>query len=78
MKQVSERIKQGDERIALLDATQRELLLTIPNIPHSSVPVGNSAADNVEVRRWGAPRLRVGRRLAALARPRLGVGGAAG
>jgi seryl-tRNA synthetase len=55
MKQVSERIKQGDEGIALLDATQRELLLTIPNIPHSSVPVGHSAADNVEVRRWGAP-----------------------
>ena len=55
MKQVSERIKQGDERITQLDATQRELLLTIPNIPHSSVPVGTSAADNVEVRRWGAP-----------------------
>src|ERR1700680_4387869 len=55
MKQVSERIKQGDEQIALLDATQRELLLTIPNIPHSSVPVGHSAAENVEVRRWGAP-----------------------
>jgi len=30
-------------------------LLTIPNIPHSSVPVGTSAADNQEVRRWGAP-----------------------
>src|SRR5271169_1761721 len=55
MKQVSERIKQGDERIAQLDATQRELLLTIPNIPHPSVPVGHSAADNKEVRRWGAP-----------------------
>jgi seryl-tRNA synthetase len=55
MKQVSERIKQSDERIAELDATQRELLLTIPNIPHSSVPVGASAADNKEVRRWGAP-----------------------
>lgn len=55
MKQVSERIKQGDERITQLDATQRELLLTIPNVPHSSVPVGHSAADNVEVRRWGTP-----------------------
>ena len=55
MKRVSERIKQSDERIAELDATQRELLLTIPNIPHSSVPVGTSAADNKEVRRWGAP-----------------------
>src|SRR5690348_6200701 len=55
MKQVSERIKQSDERIAALDAKQRELLLTIPNVPHSSVPVGASAADNKEVRRWGTP-----------------------
>ncbi len=55
MKQVSEQIKQSDERIAELDARQRELLLTIPNIPHSSVPAGASAADNLEVRRWGAP-----------------------
>ncbi len=55
MKLVSERIRQSDERIAALDARQRELLLTIPNIPHSSVPVGASAADNKEVRCWGAP-----------------------
>jgi len=55
MKQVSDQIKQSDERIAQLDGTQRELLLTIPNVPHSSVPVGSSAADNKEVRRWGAP-----------------------
>src|SRR6202166_964000 len=55
MKQRSELIKQSDERISQLDDTQRELLLTIPNIPHSSVPVGSGAADNVEVRRWGAP-----------------------
>ena len=55
MKQVSDLIKQSDERIAGLDATQRELLLTIPNIPHSSVPVGTSAADNKEIRHWGAP-----------------------
>jgi seryl-tRNA synthetase len=55
MKQVSERIKQSDERIASLDSIQRDLLLTIPNLPHSSVPVGTGAADNVEVRRWGTP-----------------------
>jgi seryl-tRNA synthetase len=55
MKAVSERIKEADERITRLDATQRELLLTIPNLLHASVPVGHSAADNVEVRRWGAP-----------------------
>src|SRR3984893_15968580 len=44
MKKLSELIKQADERIAVLDGTQRELLLTIPNVPHSSVPVGASAA----------------------------------
>ncbi|MGB2645637.1 MAG: serine--tRNA ligase [Candidatus Acidiferrum sp.] len=54
MKQVSERIKAADERIAVLNATQSELLMTIPNVPHASVPAGHSAADNVEVRRWGA------------------------
>jgi len=53
MKQVSEQIKQADERIAELDARQRDLLLTIPNVPHSSVPTGHRADDNVEVRRWG-------------------------
>lgn len=55
MKRVSESIKQSDERVAELDATQRDFLLTIPNVPHSSVPVGTSAADNTEVRRWGKP-----------------------
>lgn len=55
MKQVSERIKQSDERIAALDARQRELLLTIPNLLHASVPPGRSSEDNVEVRRWGVP-----------------------
>jgi seryl-tRNA synthetase len=55
MKQVSERIKQSDEQIAALDARQRDFLLIIPNVPHSSVPVGASAADNKEVRCWGTP-----------------------
>jgi seryl-tRNA synthetase len=55
MKRVSDLIKQADERIAELDATQRDFLLNIPNVPHSSVPVGTSAADNAEVRRWGKP-----------------------
>jgi seryl-tRNA synthetase len=55
MKQVSDRIKIADDRITQLDSTQRALLLTIPNVPHSTVPVGHSAAENVEVRRWGTP-----------------------
>ena len=51
------------ERIALLEAEQkaaeesfREMLTGIPNVPHESVPVGLSEADNVEVRRVGEPR----------------------
>jgi seryl-tRNA synthetase len=57
MKAVSERIKEADERIAQLNATQSELMLTIPNVPHDSVPVGHSAEENVEVRRHGtAPK----------------------
>jgi seryl-tRNA synthetase len=55
MKQVSEEIKQADERIAQLDESLREFMLNVPNIPHSSVPVGAGSADNVEARRWGRP-----------------------
>jgi seryl-tRNA synthetase len=54
MKEVSDEIKRADQRATELDEELRAFLLTVPNIPHSSVPVGTSAADNVEVRRWGA------------------------
>ncbi len=37
------------------DAKLREILTGIPNLPHESVPVGKTADDNVEVRRWGTP-----------------------
>jgi seryl-tRNA synthetase len=55
MKEVSEQIKRDDEQVAELDERMKQFLLTVPNIPHASVPVGHSAADNVEVRRSGAP-----------------------
>src|SRR5271170_7615353 len=55
MEGVSDDIKRHDERIAELDERLRDFMLTIPNIPHASVPVGKSAADNIEVRRWGTP-----------------------
>ena len=55
MKEVSDEIKRNDEQISLLDEKLQQFMLTVPNIPHSSVPVGKSSADNVEVRRWGAP-----------------------
>jgi seryl-tRNA synthetase len=52
MKRLSTEIKEADEKIAELDANQREFMLTLPNLPHASVPVGASAAENKEVRRW--------------------------
>ena len=55
MKRVSEQIKQTDERVAELDTRQREFMLTVPNLLHTSVPLGAGSADNVEVRRWGQP-----------------------
>jgi seryl-tRNA synthetase len=55
MKQVSEEIKQDDQRVTELDEQLKQFMLTIPNIPHASVPVGHSAADNVEIRRSGVP-----------------------
>jgi seryl-tRNA synthetase len=57
MKAVSEQIKAQDEEVSSLDERMRAFLLTIPNIPHASVPVGHSAADNVVVRTSGvAPK----------------------
>lgn len=55
MKRVSEEIKLADERIAELDERLAAFMLTVPNRPHTSVPVGQDASANVEVRRWGAP-----------------------
>jgi seryl-tRNA synthetase len=55
MKRVSDEIKMADEQITVLDARLSDFMLTVPNRPHSSVPVGHDANANVEVRRWGAP-----------------------
>jgi len=56
MKQLGAGIAELDEKAKGLDEQLRGLLRNIPNVPHSSVPVGKSAEDNREVRRWGEPR----------------------
>ncbi len=55
MKQAAARIKDLDAQAEALDHQMRELLLRIPNLPHSSVPLGRTPGDNAEVRRWGSP-----------------------
>ena len=47
------RIRQLEAELATTEAQRDELLLTLPNLPHESVPVGKSSEDNVEVLRRG-------------------------
>ena len=54
---IPDAIKSQEGRLADIQARLATLLLNAPNIPHASVPVGKSADDNVEVRRWGEPRV---------------------
>ena len=49
-------IRQLETELSEVERKRDALMLTLPNLPHESVPVGSSAADNVEVRRWGTPR----------------------
>ena len=56
MKELSNKIKELDGELKEVDAKLENLLLTIPNIPHPSVPMGDSDEDNVEVRKFGTPR----------------------
>src|SRR5690625_2000833 len=52
MKQVSERIKSIDHEVRMIDERMAGLLLTIPNVPHTTVPLGQAEDDNVTVRHW--------------------------
>ena len=52
---LKERIAELDQRRSQTEARMSDLLSSLPNIPHESVPRGESEADNVEVRRWGTP-----------------------
>ena len=45
-----------DAELRALEAEVAAFALRVPNLPHGTVPVGRSAEDNVEVRRWGEPR----------------------
>ena len=55
-KERAAKIKSLEPELAEIDARRDAMLLTIPNLPHESVPVGKSSADNPEVRTWGTPR----------------------
>ncbi len=52
---LGEQLKQAEMRLETLQNDLNEILLGVPNLPHSSVPAGKDENDNVEVRRWGTP-----------------------
>ncbi|MGE5084211.1 MAG: serine--tRNA ligase [Acidobacteriota bacterium] len=54
-KDLREKISELEKTASDFDGQLRDILVGIPNLPHTSVPVGKSADDNVEVRRWGTP-----------------------
>ena len=55
VEEVSEAIRKGEGPLAEMEGRFEKFMLTLPNLPEPSVPVGRSAAANKEVRRWGNP-----------------------
>jgi seryl-tRNA synthetase len=55
MKEVSAKIKVLDDELKIVEEEFTNLLMTVPNLPHPTTPVGRSEDDNVVVRSWGTP-----------------------
>lgn len=56
MEEIAGQLKQQENDLEEIQAQVHRLLSEMPNIPHTSVPKGNSEEDNVEIRKWGEPR----------------------
>ncbi|ADY54390.1 seryl-tRNA synthetase [Syntrophobotulus glycolicus DSM 8271] len=56
MREEGERIKALESDLNTIDRQMTEILYVIPNIPHSTVPVGKDEHDNIELRKWGTPK----------------------
>ena len=52
MKTVSDKISELDNQLKNIEDELNTILLFIPNLPHSSVPIGKTAEQNVEIRKW--------------------------
>lgn len=55
MENVKNQIKLFDDKLRHVEESLQTMMLQIPNIPHPSVPVGKTPADNKEIARWGEP-----------------------
>ena len=57
MRAVGGEIKELDDELHKVEEELNHIMMRIPNIPHESVPMGDSEDDNVEVRAWGEKRV---------------------
>ncbi|WP_339235280.1 serine--tRNA ligase [Oceanobacillus sp. FSL W7-1281] len=53
MREVGDQISKYDKELKEIEETLEHIMLSIPNLPHESVPVGEDEDDNVEARKWG-------------------------
>lgn len=53
MRQVGDEIKKYDDELREVEERLEYIMMRVPNIPHESVPVGDSEDDNIEIRTWG-------------------------
>ncbi|WP_010531256.1 serine--tRNA ligase [Lentibacillus jeotgali] len=53
MREVGAKIKEFDAELKEIEESLQQIMLSIPNIPHESVPIGEDEDDNVLVRKWG-------------------------
>jgi seryl-tRNA synthetase len=53
---IGDELKASAERLEVIQAELAAMLMSVPNLPHESVPVGADEHGNVEARRWGTPR----------------------
>lgn len=53
---MKDELKNTEDELRIVEEKLNMYLLTVPNVPHESVPVGKDSSGNVEVRKWGEPR----------------------
>lgn len=56
VKEIKEKIEGLEGQLSKVEEQLKSVMLSIPNIPHQSVPVGKDETENVEVRSWGVRR----------------------
>ena len=56
LKQLSKNISEKNKELSEIENKQKQLVLSIPNVPNESVPIGKDDTENVEIRRFGEPR----------------------